>query len=139
MENLIKWVALIAFFALMIAAFPSADAAIDPDLQETRYTTKVIRLADGSIRRRADVIAAFRKIHPCPSTGLYKGACAGWAIDHVIPLNNLGKDAVGNLQWLPNVLKSGKGFYPKDRWERSINAIPLKLEIMPVSGVLTIQ
>ena len=85
------------------------------------------------------MIAAFRKIHPCPSTGLYKGACKGWAIDHVIPLNNSGIDAVSNLQWLPNVLKSGRGIYPKDRWERVINSSSFIPVIMPASGVLTIQ
>lgn len=128
-----------AFVALAISSCTESSAATDPALIETRYTDTVVRLADGSIRRRADVIAAFRKIHPCPSTGLYTGACAGWAIDHVIPLSNNGIDAVSNLQWLPNILKSGSGKYPKDRWERVINSPSFAPIQMPTNGVLIVK
>ncbi len=120
MITLFKWITLGAFFALMFAAFPSSEAA-DIDLQETRCVTTVVRLADGSIRRRADVLREFRKLYPCPATGLTTGACTGWAIDHVIPLAVNGADAVRNLQWLPNTIKSCAGTQCKDRWERKVN------------------
>lgn len=96
-------------------------AAADP-LVETRYCGPPVRLADGTIRRRADVLAAFRRVHPCPSTGLHTGACPGWARDHVVPLAVGGCDVVSNLQYLPNEIKSAAGTLPKDRWEMRVYA-----------------
>lgn len=63
-------------------------------------------------KRSADVVAAFRRIHPCPTTGLSSGSCPEWSINHVIPLVVDGCDSVSNLQWLPNEIKScvGDGF-----------------------------
>lgn len=108
--------------ALLIACMPLAHAqpvALDP-LVEHRTVAEPVRLADGSIRRRADVLYRFRKLYPCPTTGLTTGACPGWSMDHVVPLASCGADAVSNLQWLPNGIKSGVGTLPKDRWERSV-------------------
>jgi hypothetical protein len=93
---------------------------VDP-LQETRICGEPRRDADGSIHRSSAVLAAFRRIHPCPATGKSTGACVGWAIDHTIPLGVGGCDAVSNLQWLPVQLKSCAG-YCKDRWERKVYA-----------------
>lgn len=123
MESLVKRITFFVLVAPMIAAFPPADAAIDRDLQETRYTGGTVRLADGSIRRRADVIAAFRKIHPCPSTMLYAGACPGWAINHDRPLACGGRDAVSNMSWMPTDIKTCAGAHCVDRYERKINAL----------------
>lgn len=89
-------------------------------LSETRYCGIPGRDAHGALKRRADVIAAFRKAHPCPATGQTKGACPGWAIDHVIPLICGGCDAVTNMQWMPNAIKSAAGALPKDRWEQRV-------------------
>ena len=89
-------------------------------LDETRCCITPVRLADGTIKRRADVVLAFKKHHPCPVTGLSSGSCTGWAVDHVIPLACGGVDAVSNLQWLPLPIKSAAGIYPKDRWERKV-------------------
>lgn len=97
-------------------------------LDETRCCIVPKLNPDGTNHRRADVLKAFQKLHPCPSTGLTYGACKGWAKDHVIPLEKGGKDEVSNLQWLPNNLKSCKAIC-KDRWERKINAVPM--EIIP--------
>lgn len=91
--------------------------------QEIRYCGPAPRNAAGAIIRRADVLYAFRKAHPCPVTGKTTGACPGWSMDHVWPLACGGCDAVWNLQWLPNGLKSGPQVTapgPKDRWEREI-------------------
>lgn len=141
-DRIVSILCIAAFAALALSQCTEAKA--DPALIETRYLDpnkgeKVARLADGSIRRRADVIAAFRKIHPCPSTGLTTGACAGWAVDHVLPLYNNGADVVSNLQWLPNILKSGSGKYPKDRWERVINSPSFAPILMPTNGVLIVK
>jgi hypothetical protein len=101
-------------------------AAVDP-LVEARICGEPVRNADGTIRRRADVMYAFQKQHPCPATGLKTGACPNWAKDHVIPLACGGCDSVNNMQWLPNPIKSAAGIWPKDRWERKVNCIPQQL------------
>src|SRR6266496_3236711 len=47
----------------------------------------------GKIARDPRQTEAFKKQHPCPSTGKSYGACPGWVIDHVIPLKRGGLDA----------------------------------------------
>lgn len=102
----------------MLAMLPPV-AIADP-LVETRYCGAPKRNAAGVIVRRADVLAAFRKVHPCPSTMLLTGACPGWALDHVWPLAVCGCDSVANVQWLKNEIKSCAGTICKDRWERKV-------------------
>lgn len=51
-------------------------------------------------RRDPRVVAAFRKLKPCPATGKHKGACPGYEIDHIVPLAAGGADAPSNMQWL---------------------------------------
>lgn len=89
---------------------------------ETRYCGEPKRDGQGRIVRRADVLNAFAKRYPCPSTGERKRSCKGWAIDHVIPLAVGGCDSVHNLQWLPHEIKSCAGDVCKDRWERKVYA-----------------
>jgi hypothetical protein len=105
--------------ALALALSALSAQALDP-LVEVRTCGAPARNADGSIKRSSAVLAAFRRANPCPSTGLTTGACPGWALDHVIPLASCGCDAVWNLQWLPNAMKSAAGDLPKDRWERRV-------------------
>jgi len=38
-------------------------------------------------------------MNPCPATGLVRGVCPGYVIDHVKPLACGGADAPGNMQW----------------------------------------
>jgi len=78
---------------------------VDPTLVETRYFGSPIRNADGTIKRRSDVLKAFQAIHPCPSTGLTTGACPGFAKNHDIPLGCGGADAVSNLTWQSTAAK----------------------------------
>ena len=99
---------------------PFAALAATPTLTDIRYCGAPVRDADGSIHRSTAVINAFKRLHPCPVTGLTTGACPGWAIDHVIPLASCGCDAVYNMQWLPNSIKSAAGVDAKDRWERRV-------------------
>lgn len=56
--------------------------------------------ADARTVRSAAVTLEFKRHNPCPSTGLRRGACPGWEIDHVVALCANGADHVDNLQWL---------------------------------------
>ena len=102
--QLLGWATLVALLAFPFYSY-AADVRVCATRQERSYTTK----------------AAFRKIHACPSTGKYVGACPGWQVDHVIPLASCGCDVVENLQWLKNSIKTCAGTECKDRWERKIN------------------
>lgn len=108
----IKW--LLLFIPLVAWADP---------MIETRYCGAPVRNADGTIHRSATVLAAFKRIHPCPSTGLTTGACAGWAVNHDRPLACGGCDAVSNMSWMPLDVKSCFAPHCVDRYERRINAL----------------
>lgn len=103
---------------ILLATLASASVFASPYV-ETRICGEPARTSTGAIARDAKAVREFRRLYACPSTGLHDGACTGWSVDHVIPLACGGCDSVPNMQWLPNVIKSGK--YPsKDRWERQI-------------------
>lgn len=89
-------------------------------LIDYRYVGPPARDENGKIIRSREVVAAFQRIHPCPSTGLREGECPGWAADHVLPLSCGGADFVSNLQWLPSSIKSTSGPHKKDRFERKV-------------------
>ena len=109
---------------LMIIVFPSPlRADTTSSLIEIRYCydpENVPRTDSGRIKRSSTVLTHFKRIHPCPSTGLRTGSCPGWSMDHIIPMAVGGCDTVWNLQWLPNEIKSAAGEFPKDRWERKV-------------------
>lgn len=69
--------------------------------------------ADAKTPRSSSAKTAFKKIQPCPATGSSKGACPGYVIDHVVPLDCGGADAPENMQW-----QSVADAKAKDRWER---------------------
>lgn len=104
--------------SICVTCLPSGHAAAS--LADPRFCGEPQRDANGDIIRSSKVLADFQKLHPCPVTGLDKGACPGWAKDHVIPLACGGCDAVLNLQWLPADQKSVAGAHAKDRFERKI-------------------
>jgi hypothetical protein len=110
--------ALLAGGALVSASGPAYPA--DPAMNEVRICGTPARDETGRIKRRADVLLAFRDLYPCPSTWKTRGACPGWNIDHIIPLACSGCDSVPNLQWLPVEIKRCAGAFCKDRWERKI-------------------
>ncbi len=88
-------------------------------LTETRYCGPPVRDANGLIVRSSSVITAYKKIHVCPSTGLYGNLpCPGWALNHPIPLACGGCDAVSNLMYMRNDVKK-----EVDKYERSISAL----------------
>lgn len=105
--QLLGWVAFIA-----IMSWPIYSYAGDSRMCEVRQ------------QRKPSTVLAFRKIHPCPSTGKTTGACPGWQVDHVIPLASCGCDIVENMQYLKTSIKTCAGTECKDRWERRINACP---------------
>ena len=99
--------------------FVSLNVVANP-LIETRYCGEPKRDAKGEIIRRADVLRAFQKIHPCPSTGLTTGACPNWQKNHIVPLACGGCDEVSNLNWLPIIIKVCSFWYCNDRFELKI-------------------
>lgn len=103
---------------------------IDP-LREYRQCGAPARLADGTIRRRSDVLTAYKRFHPCPVTGLSTGSCPGWQINHIIPLASGGCDAVSNLAWMPVQIKTCSSPYCIDRWERTYYGNPHGIVTFP--------
>lgn len=61
--------------------------------------SSVRRDSHGRIKRSAGARDAFKRQQPCPSTGRRSGACPGYVIDHVRPLECGGADAPSNMQW----------------------------------------
>lgn len=106
------------FVVILLAAM--AASASDP-----RQCGAPERNEDGAIARSTAVVNQFRKMYPCPVTGKTEGACPGWSVDHVIPLASCGCDSVGNMQWLPNTIKTAPGVDAKDRWERRVYVCPV--------------
>lgn len=66
----------------------------------------------GRIERSAAARNAFKRAHPCPTTGDYRGPCQGYVIDHIIALKRGGPDSPANMQW--QTIADAKA---KDRWE----------------------
>ncbi|MBX3588837.1 MAG: HNH endonuclease [Ramlibacter sp.] len=52
------------------------------------------------VRRSAAEVQAFKRHHPCPSTGQRRGSCPGYQVDHIVPLCAAGPDEQSNMQWL---------------------------------------
>lgn len=61
--------------------------------------SSVQRDSHGRIKRSAAARDAFKRQQPCPSTGRRSGACPGYVVDHVRPLECGGADAPSNMQW----------------------------------------
>jgi 5-methylcytosine-specific restriction endonuclease McrA len=66
----------------------------------------------GKIARDPRQLDAFKKQHPCPSTGKTYGSCPGYTVDHVIPLKRGGADSPSNMQRQTNAAAK-----EKDKWE----------------------
>jgi hypothetical protein len=72
----------------------------------------VQRDSHGKIKRSKAATDAFKRDHPCPSTGRSSGKCPGYVIDHVTPLKRGGLDAPSNMQW-----QTKEEAKAKDKWE----------------------
>src|SRR2546423_6075064 len=79
--------------------------------------------ADMARSFKAEVL--FRLAHPCPGTGETGGACVGYVIDRVIPLECGGAEDPSNMQW--QTIAEAKA---KDKWER-IGCRPGRKLVMP--------
>ncbi len=127
--------AALIFILLMAAAAAIAreypGAALDPQVEYRYCGTPKRSPTTGDILRSAAVLSAFQAQHPCPANGATKGACPGWAINHVVPLACGGCDAVFNLQWLPVDIKACSGPHCIDRFERLIYAKSPPIEGTP--------
>lgn len=60
----------------------------------------VTAAAQAQIHRSAAEVLAFKRQNPCPATGLRRGACPGWEVDHTVPLCAGGMDKRENMVWL---------------------------------------
>jgi hypothetical protein len=76
--------------------------------------SSVTRDSHGRIKRSRAAKDAFERQQPCPSTGKTHGACRGYVVDHVRPLECGGADAPSNMQW--QTVAAGKA---KDKTEGS--------------------
>jgi hypothetical protein len=83
-------------------------------LQAGQRCNSCERAASGRIRRSTAARRQFRRLHPCPLTGMATGPCPGYVIDHVIALECGGPDTPSNMQWQTRAEARGK-----DRWERA--------------------
>jgi hypothetical protein len=72
-------------------------------------------LALPSFARDPSQVRAFRRQHPCPSTGRTSGACPHFVIDHVQPICAGGTDHPSNMQW-----QERQASYQKDAEERRL-------------------
>jgi hypothetical protein len=61
--------------------------------------TLFICLSAAAAPRSAAERAAFQRENPCPSTGLRRGSCPNFVIDHVQPLCAGGPDHRSNMNW----------------------------------------
>jgi hypothetical protein len=73
----------------------------------------VARESRGRVKRSNPAKDAFKREQPCPSTGKPSGACSGYVMDHVKPLDCGGADDPSNMQW--QTIAEGKA---KDKTER---------------------
>lgn len=119
-----KYLALLLVTAISTATAglpsPGEAGAID----DPRYCGEPERTKAGKIKRSQTVLKQFTKVFPCPATLEQSATCAGWAIDHTIPLASGGCDSIANLTWLPDQIKSCSSNACKDRWERKYHAMP---------------
>jgi hypothetical protein len=77
-------------------------------------TYGVQRDSDGRIKRSAAAKNAFKRQHPCPSTGRSTGGCPGYVVDHVRASECGGPDSSSNMRW--QTVAAGKA---KDKTERN--------------------
>jgi hypothetical protein len=55
--------------------------------------------AEAKYARSPAARAEFVRTHPCPTTGMRRGACPGYVVDHIVALCDGGLDDPSNMQW----------------------------------------
>jgi hypothetical protein len=107
------------------AAFAGLPAPGEPGApKDPRYCGEPRRDKHGTIIRSRAVLRRYVKVFPCPANLKPTVRCAGWALNHYVPLASGGCDSAANLTWVPDALKSCRGRVCIDRWERTYHAIP---------------
>lgn len=96
--------------ALRLAAFAAIILAV----------AAPVDASERSKARRAE----FVRTVPCPETGITRGPCPGWQVDHITPLCAGGADRAENMQWLP-VADHKKKTRQDIRYCRSIGRWPM--------------
>jgi hypothetical protein len=84
-----------------------------PAYRSSRDIDLLQRTTTDRIKRSTAAKDSFKRQQTCPSTGKSSGACPGYVIDHVNPLECGGADAPSNMQW--QTIADGKA---KDKTER---------------------
>lgn len=87
----------------------------------SRWWILILFCATQAFARDPAQVVAFRKTHPCPSTGKTAGACPQYVVDHKYPLCAGGQDAPENMQW-----QAKDQSLAKDRIERELCALKTK-------------
>lgn len=99
-----NWKIALAIFTIAIFYSESGYSSTRCDLCQ--------RDKEGHIQRHFSAKTKFMRGHPCPSTGLIKGKCPGYVIDHIIALKRGGSDSPDNMQW-----QTTADAKAKDKWE----------------------
>jgi len=100
--------------ALALIAISQVEAIECTPYVDCRYQGAPLRDPDGKPHRDTKVISAYKKLHICPSTGLYTTSCPGYALNHNCSLACGCVDAVWNLSYIKDEYKTGYAILPKD-------------------------
>lgn len=120
---------LLLFSVLAHAQLPAPGTPGAPD--DPRYCGEPAReaLKPGAttkprIKRSRAELRRFVAVFPCPATLEHSYSCAGYAINHSIPLASGGCDSVINMTWMSDETKSCAKDTCNDRWERKYHGLP---------------
>jgi hypothetical protein len=89
----------LALCAILNAQIVTAPKLPQPLIRHAPTCLNCVRDLSGHISRNPAPVRAFRAKNPCPATRSVKGACAGFVVDHIKPLNRGGSDTADNMQW----------------------------------------
>ena len=79
---------------------PHGTSLTSPSHTGSRATaSSAPRHAHGRFKRSTRAKDAFKRSHPCPTTGRTTGACPGYVVDHIRALKHGGADSASNMQW----------------------------------------
>ena len=86
-------------FAFILAAPVLAQTVPAPTPAPPTAPTPTVHSTCSVLQRSRAARSAFMREHPCPATGRRSGACHGYVVDHINPLECGGLDAPSNMQW----------------------------------------
>jgi hypothetical protein len=89
----------LAFCAILNAQIVTTPKFPTPHNNHTPTCTNCVRDLSGRISRNPMPVRAFRALKPCPATKSVKGACVGFVVEHIKPLDKGGSDTPDNMRW----------------------------------------